>query len=163
MIQRIQSIFLFLVAASMVTLLFFPIWNKVDKEKNEIVTVTALQFIHEKHDVDSKEVTVITQGDTYVVAIVALLAALVALYSIFRYDDRLMQLKLGALNSLLMGGMIGLIMYYVLDAEKVIVPQIQGNYLFSFYVGVAGMMFNLLANRFIRKDDNLVKSADRIR
>jgi len=91
------------------------------------------------------------------------LAAAVAVYSIFRYDDRLLQMKLGALNSLLMGSMIGVIMYFVFHAEKIILPQVQGNYLFAFYLGISGLMFNLLANRFIRKDDKLVKSADRLR
>ena len=163
MIQRIQSIFLFLVAASMVTLLFFPIWNKVDVEKRELVKITALQFTHETENIDTKEITVIAESHTFYIAILAILAAAVAVYSIFRYDNRLLQMKLGALNSLLMGSMIGVIMYFVFHAEKIIIPQVQGNYLFAFYLGISGLMFNLLANRFIRKDDKLVKSADRLR
>jgi hypothetical protein len=164
MIQRIQSIFLFLVAASLVTMLFFPLWNKVDNEKNEIVTLSTFSFKHEKKDIDTGELVVISEGQVYYIAGVLLLAVAIALYSIFRFDNRLLQMKLGALNSLVMGlGVIGVSIYHIFQAEKVIAPQIQGNYLFAFYMGVAAMLFNLLSNRFIRKDEQLVKSADRIR
>ena len=84
MIQRVQSIFLFLVAASMITMLFFPIWNKVDFEKNELVKLTAFNFTHEKEDIATGEISIIAQEQTFYIAIAALLAAAVAIYSIFR-------------------------------------------------------------------------------
>ncbi|MDW3212092.1 MAG: DUF4293 domain-containing protein [Reichenbachiella sp.] len=163
MIQRVQSIFLFGVAACMITMLFFPIWNKLDGEKNELVELTALKFSHTKKDIETGEIAIITEGQTFYIAILAILAAGVALYSIFKYDNRLLQMKLGALNSLFMGGAMGLIVYHVYQAERMVAPTQQGNYLFAFYLGVSALLFNLLSNRFIRRDEKLVRSADRIR
>ncbi|MEO9805621.1 MAG: DUF4293 domain-containing protein [Reichenbachiella sp.] len=163
MIQRVQSIFLLLVAASMIGMLFFPIWSKLDGEKSELVELSAFKFIHTKKDIDTSEIAVISEGQTFYIAALAILAAGIAIYSISRYDNRLMQMKLGALNSLFMGGAMGLIVYHVYQAERLIAPAQQGNYLFAFYLGVSALLFNLLSNRFIRRDEKLVRSADRIR
>ncbi|MEP1781866.1 DUF4293 domain-containing protein [Reichenbachiella sp.] len=163
MIQRVQSIFLLLVAASMIGMLFFPIWNKLDGEKSELVELSAFKFIHTKKDIDTSEIAVISEGQTFYIAALAILAAGIAIYSISRYDNRLMQMKLGALNSLFMGGAMGLIVYHVYQAERLIAPTQQGNYLFAFYLGVSALLFNLLSNRFIRRDEKLVRSADRMR
>ena len=46
MIQRIQSVFLFLVAAIMVTVLFLPIWNKLDLDAQEKVTLNAFKMVY---------------------------------------------------------------------------------------------------------------------
>lgn len=163
MIQRIQTIFLFLSAAFMITMVFLPLWQKVDVDTNEKVSLTALELVHEKKDLVSGEVTIIKKVDTYYIAGLAILSALVAIFSIFKFDNRLTQMKIGALNSLLIGASLGFSAYYILDAEEVFFPQIQSNYLPGFYFTAAALFFNALANRFIRKDEKLVKSADRIR
>lgn len=163
MIQRVQSIFLFLVAASMIGMLFFPIWNKLDGEKNELVELTAFKFSHTKKDIETGEIATVSEGQTFYIAILAIMAAGLALYSISKFNNRLLQMKLGALNSLFMGGVMGLIVYHVYQAEGLIAPTKQGNYLFAFYLGVSALLFNLLSNRFIRRDEKLVRSADRIR
>lgn len=163
MIQRVQSVFLFLVAACMIAMLFFPIWNKVDNEKKEKVELTALKFSHTKLDIETEQIQVISEGQTFYIAVLAILAAGVAVYSISRYNNRLLQMKLGALNSLFMGGVMGLTVYHVYQAERLIAPMQQGNYLFAFYLGISALLFNLLSNRFIRRDEKLVRSADRIR
>ena len=46
MLQRIQSIFLALAAIVMVIIVFLPLWQKIDVEKSEIVTITALEITH---------------------------------------------------------------------------------------------------------------------
>ncbi|MCV9387162.1 DUF4293 domain-containing protein [Reichenbachiella ulvae] len=163
MIQRIQSVFLLFTAISLVVLVFYPLWNKVDAEKSEVLTLTALEMTHVKVDIDTGEEQVIAQKPTYYIAAVALLAACVALFSIFKFNNRLLQIKLGALNSLLMAIALGLAVYLIFQGEKQILPMEQGNYLFGFYMFVSAMMFNALANRFIRKDEQLVRSADRLR
>lgn len=163
MLQRIQSVLLFFTALFMLAILYFPIWEKADVEKNEKVTLSSLSLVYDKVDIESKEVNVISEQWTGYIAILAVLAAAVAFYSIFRYDNRLFQIKLGALNSLLMGGAIGTSVYFSLEAESIIAPGVRGDYLTGFYLGVAALLFNSMANRFIRKDEKLVRSADRIR
>ncbi|PIB34435.1 hypothetical protein BFP72_02865 [Reichenbachiella sp. 5M10] len=163
MIQRIQSVFLFFVAASLVTLVFFPLWNKVDVEKSEVVTLTALSLVHTKMDIDTGEEQVIMEQPTYYIAIVVLLAAGLALYSMMKFNNRMLQIKLNALNSLIMAIALGLSVYFIMEGQHILLPNVQGNYLFGFYLFVAAMLFNMISNRFIRKDERLVRSADRIR
>ena len=163
MIQRVQTIFLFLAAAFMIAMVFVPLWEKTDVEANEKVSLTALELVHEKMDLNTGSITIIKKTDTYYIAGLAILSALFALISIFKYGNRLTQMKIGALNSLIIGASLGVSAYFILDAEEVYFPQIQSNYLPGFYFTAAALFFNALANRFIRKDEKLVKSADRIR
>ena len=163
MIQRIQTIFLFLVAACMIVYLFFPLWQKVDGEVYEVVTINAFQLVYESYDPESAERSLISEKSTIAISILAIMAAGVALFSIFQYHDRLRQIKLGALNSLLMAGVVGSSFYFILKAEKMLGIGQQGQYLFGFYLGMVALLFNSLANRFIRKDEKLVRESDRIR
>ncbi|MFY0628381.1 MAG: DUF4293 domain-containing protein [Reichenbachiella sp.] len=163
MLQRIQSVLLFFAALCMLAILYFPMWEKADVDKNEKVSLSSLALTHEKVDIETTEINMLAEQWTGYIAILAVLAAAVAFYSIFRYDNRLFQIKLGALNSLLMGGCIGTSVYFALQAESMIVPEVRGDYLTGFYLGVVALLLNSMANRFIRKDERLVRSADRIR
>ena len=163
MIQRIQSIFLLLVSATMVAMLFFPLWQKVDTENEEKVTLNAWEVVHDRSNAELQEGEIVSTSPVYPVAGLAILAAIVAVFSAFKYDNRLMQMKLGALNSLIIGGCLGFAVYFIFDAEKVLPPSAPVVYLPGFYFSAAALFFNALANRFIRRYENLVRSADRIR
>ena len=104
-----------------------------------------------------------TQKWTFYIAMLALIAAGVAAYAVTQYKNRLTQIKLGALNSLLMGGSLIMTVYFSFQGEKMLEPGVKGEYLAGFYAIFAALIFNLLANRFIRRDEQLVKSVDRIR
>jgi hypothetical protein len=167
MIQRVQSIFLLCVAISMGLMLNFKIWEKgsLEKDNNEQVIITAFQQTHVRIDVNENdnESRIEETRATFAVGILASLAVIVALYSIFQYKNRLTQMKLGALNSLLIAGAMMLSLYYAMQAEKILLPNIQGAYRLGFFMPIAALLFNLLSNRFIRKDEKLVKSVDRLR
>lgn len=163
MIQRVQSIFLLLVAISMIVMNFFPLWEKVDMDKGEKATLGTYELKYERFNEQTSDIEVVSQSGTYYIALLSVIAAALAAYSIFRYDNRLTQIKLGALNSLIIGGTLGVTVYFIFDAETLLLPQQQGNYLPGFYFTAAALFFNALANRFIRRDERLVRSADRIR
>lgn len=162
MIQRIQSVFLLLVALVMISVLFLPIWNKLDVEVMESVKLNAFNLTYQKVDLDGTE-SVINTKPTFWISVLAIVAAGVALFSIFQYNNRLRQIQLGALNSLVMGGCLGFTYYYTTIGEQVVAPQVVGNFQIGFYIMAAALLFNALSNRFIRRDERLVKSADRIR
>ncbi|MFY0607859.1 MAG: DUF4293 domain-containing protein [Cyclobacteriaceae bacterium] len=162
MIQRIQSVFLLLVAIVMVTTLFLPMWAKFDPEVMEVATLNAFQLVYASVDEAGNE-TVMAVTDTYIISGLALLGAAIALFSIFQFKNRLRQIQLGALNSLVMGGCLGVTYYYTTKGEQMLGQETLGNFQMGFYIIAAALFFNSLANRFIRKDDRLVKSADRIR
>ena len=174
MIQRIQSIFLLLVAISMGLMLAFPIWQKSSFTQKELVELNAYYLTHTEiaeapvadAEVTSAEVPaemVKAQQAAWYIAILASISAVVALYSIFRYDNRLVQMKLAALNSLLIGATLVACILLVFEGQEMIADGGDGTYLTGFYLPAVALLCNMLANRFIRKDEALVRSADRFR
>lgn len=165
MIQRIQSIFLLIVAICMGLMLAFDIWQKVSVTASESVELNAYFLTH--YELNEAQAAsppnVIEQRPAWYIAILSSLAAVVALYSIFRYDNRLTQMKLGALNSLLIGATLVACLLLSMQGEQMLVEGTEGSYLPGFYLPAVALIFNMLANRFIRKDEALVRSADRFR
>ncbi|MEM6831483.1 MAG: DUF4293 domain-containing protein [Bacteroidota bacterium] len=163
MIQRIQSIFMFLAAVAMISMTFFPLWQKADLETSRLITMNAYEVRFEQQVENSSEMELLGITQVIPISIGAFLAAGVMLFSIFQYRKRITQVKLNALFSLLTAGTIVAIVLYSLKANELMTPQVRGNYLLGFYLPVFAMFNNFIANRFIRKDEALVRSADRIR
>ncbi|GAB4395485.1 MAG: hypothetical protein OHK0053_03750 [Microscillaceae bacterium] len=162
MIQRVQTIFLFVVVLSMVLCFFFPIWEKQNTSTQEKTSLNLFSLKYEKKTEKGEKAAQTTS--TFYLALLAAAAAATALYSIFRYDNRLTQMKLGLLNSLLMSIMLALSVYFITYYGEKSFPKPEfGTYLVSFYLMIAGLISNLVANRFIRRDENLVRSSNRMR
>jgi hypothetical protein len=149
----------------MILLLFFPIWEKFDPQTIQRVSLDAFSMEHtEAQPVNGEQTMVSVQSvSTWYIAALAILAAIIAVYEIFKYDNRLTQMKLGALNSLIMAGSLVLSIVFVFQGVEFFATDIQGQYQFGLMLPTIALFFNLLANRFIRRDENLVRSADRIR
>ena len=162
MIQRVQSILLLISALAMGLMLFFPLWQKVSFDPPEEATLDAFYLAYDVLNPTTGSKQIILKN-TFYIALLGSLSALISLYSIFQYKNRLRQIQLGSLNSLLIGETLGLLMYFVFEAETFLEPTRQGNYLFGFYLPLASLLCNFTANRFIRKDEKLIKSMDRIR
>jgi Na+-transporting NADH:ubiquinone oxidoreductase subunit NqrE len=105
----------------------------------------------------------VSSKPTFYIAILVVASALVAFYSISRFKNRLLQIKLGALNSLLMAGVLGLTLWISRQGEEIFAQPQYGTYSLGLYLPIVAMICNILANRFIRRDENLVRSADRMR
>ncbi len=101
--------------------------------------------------------------NTWFIAAFATLSAIVAFYEIFRYKNRLTQLKLGFLNVLLMMVVLGSTVYFIFEGETLSANATQGDFETGIYLPGLALIFNLLANRFIRRDEQLVRSVDRLR
>ena len=157
MLQRFQTVFLILVVLSMIATLFFPIWTKADASTETLIKLTAFERTTEVAGVETQSKT------TFYIALLALAAAASAAISVSKFKNRLLQIKLGALSSFLMAALLLTCLYLANEAEQQINPTEQGSYVLGFFLPAAGLMFNLLANRFIRRDEMLVKSADRLR
>jgi len=152
--QRVQTIFLSLVILCLVASIFYPIWTFAAGAE----TVHKLFPLHYS-TIDDGEMN--TQYFPYsITAILSIAAATLAFIQIGKYKNRMLQMKLGALNSLLLVGAIGSSVYLASQ----LVNQFQGGtYGFGLYLPGAAVIFNLIANRFIRKDEKLVRDSDRIR
>lgn len=161
MIQRIQSVFLLLLVLSMVAMLFLPLWAKTDATTGEEVVLTAWN-IKSYMPADAAEGTPVKSA--IAIGMLAIAAAVIALYEIFQFKNRLNQMKLGLLNTLVLAALLGTSFYYAayVGAELVKADN-NGAYEAGFYFPMLGLLLNALANRFIKRDEDLVRSVDRLR
>lgn len=158
MIQRIQSVFLLLLALAMGSVLFLPIWSKSDPVSGQHLVMTAISLSYAPSDPGMSVST-----STWPIAALATASMFVALIEIFQYRNRLRQLQLGLLNLLLIIATIGTSFYYTSIGEQQLNLKIMGSFEAGFYLPTLALLLNLLANRFIRRDEQLVRSMDRLR
>ncbi|GAB4027148.1 DUF4293 domain-containing protein [Spirosoma koreense] len=157
MIQRVQTIFLFLIAIAMGVALANPIWEKAGTKLPEMAHLTALQYSYQDG------VTTYVNTVWYLALLIALVG-LVALYAVFQYRNRLTQTALCAVNALMLTAIMGIILYRTVYLGKGYgSPDDQGTFQAGFYAIIAALVFNALANRFIRRDERMVKDSNRIR
>ncbi|RAW03023.1 DUF4293 domain-containing protein [Pseudochryseolinea flava] len=155
--QRIQTLFLIVVIASLVGSLLMPIWaSQVSESKTHL-----LYAFH--YSIKEKTAT----GDTLTTAYLpyALTACLMvaaitlAIIEIGRYKNRLLQLKLGALNSLFIAGAMASALYFSYQLHG----QLGGAFGFGLWLPFGAVISNFLSNQFIRRDEKLVRDSDRLR
>ena len=157
MIQRIQSVFLLLLALCMLSMLALPLWHKVDGLTHQELTLNAFNF-------DAVGMTLPKGlGPIFLIASAAIASAVTAVREIFMFRNRFGQLKLGTLNLLFIVATFGLEFYFSSKGEALLNPKLEGQFQPAFYLPTLALMLNLLANRFIRRDEQLVRSADRLR
>lgn len=158
MIQRIQSIFLLAVVACLLTATFSPIWQKSNKKQD--VELTFWEMTYKKNDK-------VKQNDSVVyLAILAFVGIGLAGLAIFQYKNRRQQILLGSINNLVLIAILALMVYWSQSVEKLIPEPRTSPYKFyqlGFFLPMVAVIFNILANVFIRRDDKLVRSADRMR
>ena len=153
MIQRIQSIFLLIVALALLTATTVPIWSQAGAFH---LSVWQLQEINITGE--------LTHRMPYaLLGVCCWLAAIVALYELFRYDNRGLQLRIGTLNNLFVLVMLFSILYLTRQKAALSLVNAPGKYHLGFFLLIIALAGNLLANHFIRKDERLVRSADRMR
>ncbi|MGB0524586.1 MAG: DUF4293 domain-containing protein [Flammeovirgaceae bacterium] len=157
MIQRVQSIFLALAAIAIFAMIFSPMWGKADAENTQLVVLNASTLTH------TKGAEVVETTNTIYLTILAFISAAVAIGSLFSYKNRMTQIKLNLLNSFLLLATVVLIALNLYSAQKVFDPTNPGAFKIGFFLPIVALFFNSLANRFIRKDEKLVKSVDRLR
>lgn len=160
MLQRIQTVFLILVVILMLLMLIFPLWVYQSEGMQESYMLTAFYL---EANTAGAEVPEKIYFPFMFVATLAIAAATIGIIEIAKFKNRLLQMKLGALNSLFMAGAMGLGLYFASD----IIDEKQFTNGWQYGAGVflpaGAMICNVIANRFIRKDERLVRSVDRIR
>lgn len=158
MIQRIQSVFLLLLALAMLSMLALPLWHKVDGLTHQELTLTAFGFTATGMP-EPKGL-----GPIFLIASFAIASAVTAVREIFLFRNRFGQLKLGMLNLLFIMATFGLQFYFSNKGEALLNPKLEGSFQPAFYLPTIALMLNLLANRFIRSDEKLVRNSyDRLR
>ena len=167
-IYRIQSFFLALIVLCMAGILALNLWEKTDPATSERLTLTAFQLTATRGQAVAATgaitATQHTPIGTWYIGLLAVVGGAVALFELLQYRNRVLQMKLGLLNSIVLAGILGALVYAIVYVAEPLIPgAAPGTKLAGFWLPFVALMCNVLANRFIRSDENLVRSADRLR
>ncbi|MCE2776905.1 MAG: DUF4293 domain-containing protein [Algoriphagus sp.] len=157
MIQRVQTIFLFLIAVGMGVTLSTQLWSQ-GGAAGDSWNLSA--FLMSNLDETGQA---IQSSSKWYLGALASLSAILALVSIFQYKLRSRQLLLNMINSLVMVSLVAATFLTTSGVNEAIKAQDGGDYGIGFWSILVSMVMNMLANRFIKKDEALVRSVDRIR
>lgn len=143
MIQRIQTIYLFLASIVSGGLIFvFNLWNTI-KEKIFVV------------DLFSKEVITLK-----VIPLMFIASAVLSLVAIFLFHNRKLQFVVGRIIILINLFLLGLLIYLSLTLSGETLVSEKG---IGMFLPILAILLIVLANKAIKKDEDLVKSVDRLR
>ena len=155
MIQRIQSIYLFLSFLLIGGYFVFPVVNFTNAEGVAFeMNAFSLQNI-----TDTTQTAIF---DNFPIAILAGIIAILYFITIFLFKNRILQSRLCILNMLLIIGQAGLVYFYSSMAESEI-SAVDTNYDLVNIVLPVVLLLTYIAHKRIRLDEALVKSYDRIR
>jgi Domain of unknown function (DUF4293) len=153
--QRIQSVFLGVAILSLILGLVFPVWTA--QGPNIEYRLYPIYFMVKQNG----QITT-SQYIPYCLTAMLMAAAItIAIMEFRRYDNRLLQVKLGTLNSLIMAGVM--ICDVVFSNQMSKAYSVPWRYDYSLFLTFAAVASNWLAIRFIRRDEKLVKDSDRLR
>ena len=155
MLQRIQSVLLLVTAIAMGVFLGTNSFVK-SISPTENIAVNPFHVFHQKGGV------MVNEKPVYYVALVAGLAILLAIFTIFQYRNRVRQMLLVALNSLFIGVALAITVYNI-QQDPIVGGADAGSFQIGMWAAFVALLCNWLANRFIKKDEKLVKDADRMR
>ena len=158
MLQRIQTIFLFLVITLLLSAMFFPIWVSAEEATGE---VHKLMYSGHYHTLANGEI--IKEMTPYaVLGILAIFSIILALVEILQFKNRVLQMKIGMANTFFLLINLSASLYFTYtEAAWVLSKELP--YGLGIFLLMGAIVFNQLANKFIRRDENLVRSVDRIR
>lgn len=151
MIQRIQSVYLFLAVVALSLLFFFPLANF---SNNQDIIIFSLQGF--------SRFSPLEQMPTWPLLAVNVLSIVLTIVSIFLFKKRALQMRITRFALMLNLGFIALTYFVYGDhlAKQIKMPV---NYELGSLLPVIAMIFHVLAIYAINKDERLIKSIDRIR
>ncbi|MEA3476815.1 MAG: DUF4293 domain-containing protein [Bacteroidota bacterium] len=154
MIQRVQTIFLFLAFIAGLLSFFFPIAH-FSIDENWIVLGL--------FGIENYSTMTVSINTIPLIAIMGLIS-LIAFVTIFLFKNRIAQIRILRFGVLLnVVYLVLLFFFYVPDIEEATGTTAEYITQPGIYFPIAILAFFLLASRFIMKDEKLIRSADRIR
>ena len=144
MIQRIQTLYLFISAVISLGLIFlFSLWKNVGDEE-----FYALSLL------DESNITFI------VIPVFFLISGLLSLISLLFYNQRLKQFIINRINILINLILLGVLIYHLLTLSGEAQVSEKG---IGVFLPIIVIVLLVMANKAIKKDEDLVKSVDRLR
>jgi hypothetical protein len=155
--QRIQTLFLISVIVCLAASIFLPIWAAQETDTKSHVLYALHYSVKEKGD---NGTTQLAQYMPYSLTGFLIVAAMtLAVIEIGKYNNRILQLKLGALNALFIAGAMASAIYFAYEFQG----NLGGQFGFGLWLPFGAVISNFLANQFIRRDEKIVRDSDRLR
>ncbi|WP_439127544.1 DUF4293 domain-containing protein [Polaribacter sp.] len=143
MIQRIQSIYLLLASAISGALIFvFNLWKSISKDIFAIDLLNRESYLLKT------------------IPVLFLVSAILAFVAIFLFKNRKLQFVIGRLAILVNLILLGLLIYVSLTLPGEVSISEKG---IGMFIPIVAILLIVLANKAIKKDEDLVKSVDRLR
>ena len=162
MIQRIQSLFLLLSVAAGALMFYFPIATYLQNILSDNPTGNYILFITGLQCLDPDPGFIPSLWFAAPLWILTGTSVLLGIITIIMYKKRYIQLRLVAFNILLT--IVYIVLVFVFYFNKI--ETLTGNeaaYQTGTFLPLVSLVFLVLANRYIRKDEALVKSTNRLR
>lgn len=155
MIQRIQSIWLFLAAFTLILMLFLPVASKeIGGTESAIYTSGLFQIIAGKAGSPFKIISFLP------LLITNIAVAIICFINIFNFRKRSFQKRFAILSIVLIGGFA----FWCSIYAKKLPGGIEGaNFGIGAYLPALAILFIILAIFGINKDERLIRSAERLR
>lgn len=158
MIQRVQTLFLLGVVAVTAAQFFFPLAGFISE------FYYFKLYVHELRSMTPDTEPVFSEYYVLPLLVLHIIVGLISIITIFLYKRRIMQMRLVRLAFLVEIVFIALtFFYYIPQIEEQLNAVTDYTNSVGIYLPLVSLLFLMLALRFIRKDERLVRSADRLR
>ena len=161
MIQRIQTLYLLVIAAFGIALIWLPVIEFVTPEEAETLRIWELSATG-LTEITTTEMEPVVLHGLWGLLVTTVLIPILAIADIFLYKKRILQARLNIFLALLCLGYYGVIAIYIW-LMKMSVGGVE--WMLDIWVAIPLINFilTLMATRRILKDEALVRAADRIR
>ncbi len=147
MIQRIQTLYLFLAFLLSIGLVFlFDLWIDIAGQQFSMLA------LFEKDEITLK-----------LIPILFVVSGVLSLISILLFKNRKNQFVLNRLNILANLIILGVLIYFLLITTELPIENVSSEKGIGTFIPLVVIALLVMANRAIHKDENLVKSVDRLR
>jgi len=163
MLQRIQTVFLILATLLGIAVFLFPLTSFTIKDCTFDLFITGCKNI-------DAACPYVFQIKTYFHMIILIAVILLCIGTIFLYKKRTLQMRL--CRFVIMADVVFIFLIFMFaDTIKnrfikdygILPDDIIIDFKFGSIIPIIMIVFLFLANRYIKKDENLIKSADRLR
>lgn len=177
MIQRKQTIFLFLAVCALAMCFIFPIASFEGKAPLGVPVTGELNMIPKdvpetmSQILNGEPVEIGQRGfvKTWPLIALTIVSALIALVSIFLFKNRVLQMRVVAVGFLL--GVVDLFLIFIWAVDAFVnqatramsCTDVHVTYGVSTWAIIAAVVLMFLAQRYIKKDEEKVRAADRLR
>jgi hypothetical protein len=154
MLQRIQTLYLLIITALSVIVLFFPQAGMLSADLRQY-EIGSLGVFHITNTGSEQIIGVLF------LTVLEIIIPVMLLIIMFLYKKRILQIRLLFINIILMLGVYAMLFFYLITAAKTLQADWHLNIIAAF--PLVNIVLSFLAIRAIGRDEALVKSLNRLR